>query len=400
MRPSVIIAGGGIGGLSTALSLARKNILSVVLERSPQFSEIGAGIQLGPNAFSCFDQMGIGQTARKMAVFIDALRLMNAMDGSEIVQVPLGESFRSRFNNPYAVVHRGDLHKVLLDACKSDDRICLRTNAQVTRYRNAENCIYVDLDNGDTEQAELLIGADGIHSVVRQQMLPGDRIRVSGHTTYRSVIPAENMPESLRWNAATLWAGDKCHLVHYPLSDWKRFNLVITCQNGAVTPVSGAPVCRAEVESGFTHIDRSAKQIIRLAEDWKQWVLCDRDPVEQWQDGRAVLLGDAAHPMLQYMAQGACMAIEDACCIANTIEKSGISPSALHAYAEQRIPRTTRVQIASRLIGDHIYHPRGAHAKARDLVLQSWSERDFYYRLDWLYGYDPVRLPSAVGTDS
>ena len=143
--------------------------------------------------------------------------------------------------------------------------------------------------------------------------------RVSGHTTYRSVIPTEQMPEDLRWNAATLWAGPKCHIVHYPLSGWKVFNLVVTYHNDAPEPVAGKPVSEDEVMQGFAHVHERAQDIIRHGRNWRLWVLCDRDPSEHWVDGRVALLGDAAHPMLQYFAQGACQAMEDAVCLSHML---------------------------------------------------------------------------------
>ena len=154
---------------------------------------------------------------------------------------------------------------------------------------------------------------------IRKQVVGDGAPRVSGHTTYRSVIPTEQMPDDLRWNAATLWAGPKCHLVHYPLSGWKVFNLVVTFHNNAPEPVAGQPVSHEEVLAGFTHIHPRAQNIIKHGSNWRLWVLCDREPVANWVDGRVALLGDAAHPMMQYMAQGACMALEDAVCLSHVI---------------------------------------------------------------------------------
>ena len=195
------------------------------------------------------------------------------------------------------------------------------------------------------------------------------------------------MPEDLRWNAATLWAGPKCHIVHYPLSGWKVFNLVVTCHNDAPEPVAGKPVPHEEVMRGFEHVHPRAQNIIRHGRDWKLWVLCDRDPVERWVDGRVVLLGDAAHPMMQYFAQGACMALEDAVCLSHML---GSHPdnhaAALESYRQQRVVRTARVQLQSRAIGEHIYHPAGAHAMARNAVMQAKSSEDYYNHLAWLYG--------------
>jgi len=211
--------------------------------------------------------------------------------------------------------------------------------------------------------------------------------RVSGHTTYRSVIPTEAMPDDLRWNAATLWAGPRCHLVHYPLSGWKLFNLVVTCHNDAPEPVAGKPVSEDEVMVGFRHIHERAQSIIRHGKDWKLWVLCDREPVERWTDGRVTLLGDAAHPMLQYFAQGACMALEDAVCISHCLGRhSDDIERALEAYVRQRLIRTAHVQLQSRAIGEHIYHPAGAHAMVRNAIMSAKTSEDWYGHLAWLYG--------------
>ena len=383
----VLIAGGGIGGLAAALGLARKGVAATVLEKAPELGEIGAGIQLGPNAFHCFDHLGVGDTARKMAVYIDKLRLMDAVGGEEIVHIPLGEAFRERFGNPYAVVHRGDLHGVLLKACRDNDLIELRTSCDVTSYDQDGNGVTAILGSGERVSGSMLIGADGLWSSVRRQMLNDDPPRVSGHTTYRSVIPTEQMPEDLRWNAATLWAGPKCHVVHYPLSDWKVFNLVVTCHNDAPAPVAGMAVSKDEVRRGFMHIHERARSIIEHGNDWKLWVLCDRDPVDNWTQGRVTLLGDAAHPTLQYYAQGACMALEDAVCLAEMIDwHDGDPETAFAAYQSRRIVRTARIQLGSRAIGDHIYHPSGAHALVRNEIMQAMTPDDYNDRLSWLYG--------------
>lgn len=391
----IAIAGGGIGGLAAALAIARRGLSVTVLEKAGRFGEIGAGIQLGPNAFHCFDALGIGEAARGMAVYIDRLRLMDALSGAEIAHVDLGEAFRAHFGNPYAVVHRGELHRVLLEACEGEARIALRTRAEVTGYAQDATGVHVVLGDGETLRAGALIGADGLWSRVRAQLVGDGPPRVSGHTTYRSVIPVDKMPEDLRWNAATLWAGPKCHIVHYPLSDWRLFNLVVTYHNDAPEPVAGKPVDKAEVRRGFEHVCDAAQGIIEIGEDWKLWVLCDRDPTDAWIDRRVTLLGDAAHPMMQYMAQGACMAMEDAVYLGACLERAdGDVTGAFRAYRAERAVRTARVVMASRAIGDFVYHPHGVQARVRDQVLASWSAEEYRHRLDWLYGYDP-RLAGA-----
>jgi len=383
----ILIAGGGIGGLATALALAQKGIASLVLEKSTVLGEIGAGIQLGPNAFHSFDQLGVGEAARGMAVYIDQLRLMDALTGAEITHIDLGEKFRARFGNPYAVVHRGDLHGVLLKACRDHASIGLKVKSEVAGYDQDGGGVTAHLANGEHVEGTALIGADGLWSNVRRQLVGDGAPRVSGHTTYRSVIPTERMPEDMRWNAATLWAGPKCHIVHYPLSGWKVFNLVVTRHNDAAEPVAGKPAPDAEVHAAFAHVSERAQTIIRHGVDWKMWVLCDREPTSRWTDGRVALLGDAAHPMLQYMAQGACMAMEDAVCLAHTLaDHPGRIEAGLEAYRTRRLLRTTRLQLMSRAMGEHVYHPEGPHAALRNAIMSAKSQAEWYATLDWLYG--------------
>jgi salicylate hydroxylase len=383
----ILIAGGGIGGLATALGLAQKGLDVLVLEKAPQLGEIGAGIQLGPNAFHAFDYLGVGEAARAMAVYVDKLRLMDALTAEEIMHIDLGEAFRARFKNPYAVVHRGDLHGVFLKACRANPHIELRVDSEVAGYEQHEAGVSARLASGERVVGAALIGADGLWSNVRKQLVADGPPRVSGHTTYRSVIPTDRMAEDLRWNAATLWAGPKCHLVHYPLSGWKVFNLVITCHNDAPEPVAGKPVSKDEVMRGFAHVHEKARQIIDLGLEWRLWVLCDREPVEKWVDGRVALLGDAAHPMLQYMAQGACMAMEDAVCLSHMVEAfPGDFERAFEAYRARRIHRTTRMQVQSRVMGEHVYHPAGAHAELRNAMLRAKTQEEWLDTLQWLYG--------------
>ncbi|TDK51804.1 3-hydroxybenzoate 6-monooxygenase [Antarcticimicrobium luteum] len=395
----IVIAGGGIGGLALAIGLAQKGVRSIVLEKAPQLGEIGAGIQLGPNAFHAFDYLGVGDAARAMAVYIDNLRLMDAMSGEEITRVPLDDRFRARFRNPYAVVHRGDLHGVFLRACEAHELVELRTSAEVVDYDQDADSATAILADGSRIRGSAVIGADGLWSNIRKRLIGDGAPRVSGHTTYRSVIPIEDMPEDLRWNAATLWAGPKCHIVHYPLQGWKTFNLVVTYHNDAPEPVAGLPVSHDEVRKGFEHVAPVARQVIDKGRDWKLWVLCDRDPAMNWVDGRVALLGDAAHPTLQYLAQGACMAMEDAVALAHQMATlQGDVPAVLQSYQRMRRLRTARVQLQSREIGTHIYHPDGAHAQLRNAVMSAKSPDEWYDTVAWLYG--STGLDGAVSNET
>lgn len=396
MEMMVLISGGGIGGLALALGIARHGFRSIIFEKRKEFGEIGAGIQLAPNAFHALDYLGVGDAVREIAVCIDNLRLMDALSGKEISRIPLGEDFRKRFKNPYAVVHRGELYSVLLKACQDCKLVDLRPSSEVVAYKKNSERVTAILANGLQVTGKALIGADGLRSNIRKQLLDDGVPRVSGHTTYRSVIPVEDMPEELRWNAATLWAGPKCHIVHYPLSDWKFFNLVATCQNGASEAISGKPVSHEKVKKSFEHITELPRQIIEKGKEWKLWVLCDRDPVDQWVDGRVALLGDAAHPMLQYFAQGACMALEDAVAVSYAFEMMADNiEDALLAYQEMRKLRTARVQLQSRELGNHVYHPEGAHAELRNKIMSSHSTEKWYSVIDWLYNSNGIESRSS-----
>jgi 3-hydroxybenzoate 6-monooxygenase len=331
--------------------------------------------------------LGIGERAQRGAVFVDELVLMDAVGGERITSIPVGEPFRKRFGNPYAVVHRADLHEALLDACKESALVDLRVSSKVERFEQDNNSVRAILASGNKVSGAALVGADGLWSSIRAQVVNDGAPVVSGHTTFRSVIPTERMPEDLRWNAATLWAGPKVHLVHYPLKGWKVFNLVVTCHNDAPEPVTGKPVSKDEVRKHFRHVHPRAQQIIEHGEDWKLWVLCDREPVQNWVDRRVTLLGDAAHPMLQYFAQGACMALEDGVCLAHMVERHGDDLNAAFvAYNKQRATRTGRLQMASRLVGEYVFHPALAKADVRNAILRSFSADDYYDRLAWLYG--------------
>ena len=402
MKPNelpIIVVGGGIGGLAVAMGLAQKGIHSIVLEKSSQLGEIGAGIQLGPNAFHAFDYLGVGDTARNMAVYIDDLLLMDALTGEQITRIPLRKAFRQRFRNPYAVVHRSDLHDVFLSACRTHERVQIRASSGVVRYEQDSSSVSAVLESGEQVKGRALIGADGLWSTIRNQVVGDGPPRVSGHTTYRSVIRSEQMPEEIRWNAATLWAGPKCHIVHYPLKGGDAYNLVATYHNDAPEPVAGKSVSHEQVREGFTHISPIAQQVIDRGVDWKLWVLCDRDPVLNWVDHRVCLLGDAAHPMLQYFAQGACMAMEDAVCLAAEMENHRDDVErAFVAYNKRRVLRTSRVQLQSRAIGDHIYHPSGAHAALRNAVMKARTADDWYDQIDWLYG--STGLEGAVSSET
>jgi salicylate hydroxylase len=285
------------------------------------------------------------------------------------------------------VVHRIDLFEPLLAACRRHRLVELRTKSPVERYEQHGETVAVVLADGRRLRGDALVGADGIRSAVRAAMLADGRPRVSGHTIYRSVIPMELVPPALRWNAVTLWAGPKWHFVHYPIGEGRFLNLAATRDDGARQAVAGLPVPRSRVLGEFPGLGRVAGALLELGRDWKTWVLCDRDPVERWTDGRVVLMGDAAHPMLQYAAQGACQALEDAVHLGDLMDCDPADfPQIFRAFEAGRRERTAKAQLLARELGRQLYHPAGGGAVARNAMLAALSEEELYAKVAWLHG--------------
>ena len=393
----IAIVGGGIGGLASAIACAASGHDVVVMERRDEFSEFGAGIQLAPNGFHALDHLGVGDRVKELAVQIGELRLMDGVAGDVITRLPLGDDYQNKFENPYKVVHRTDLYFPLLDACRSNDLIKLRTSCLVNGYTQNETSATVNMVNGDSVTAEMVIGADGLHSVVRRQLVADGPPRISGHTIYRAVIPMEKVPEELRWDAVTLWAGSKWHFVHYPIAGGKLMNLAATVDNHATEAVAGESVEHSTVTAQFEEMASLAKSLLNLGEGWKKWVMCDREPTDKWTDGRVALLGDAAHPMLQYAAQGACMALEDAVTLGEVLkQRRGRSIQAvLNEYAAIRRDRAARVVLAARAMGEEVYHPSGAKAAMRNSRLRFLKPADIHQNIEWLHGMRPPYFGEA-----
>jgi 3-hydroxybenzoate 6-monooxygenase len=393
-----IIAGGGISGLAAALSIAGAGHEATVLEARDSFTELGAGIQLAPNAFHALDRLGVGADVRDRAVFIEELRLLDGVSGRQIARMPLDEGYRRRFGNPYAVVHRTDLYDPLLRRARADAAVELRVDAAVHGYRHGPDGVTVELASGQSVTGDALVGADGIRSAVRRAVVGDGEPRVSGHTIYRSVIPMEDVPSELRFDAVTMWAGDGWHFVHYPISGGRFLNLAAIREDGATEAVSGKPADRDRVLAQFPHLGATAAALLRLGDGWRRWVLCDRDPVPVWNDGPVVLIGDAAHPMLQYAAQGACQALEDAVVLGDLLASGDGPPGAVfERFTAARRDRTRATQLLARRIGRQLYHASGRLARARDTRLGALNTGQLYGSVAWLHGERVTREPACAG---
>jgi len=379
---TALIVGGGLGGLAAALALARQGFASHVLEQAPAFGEIGAGIQLGPNVFRMFERLGIAEAISRDAVFVDRLLMMDSLTGETVVTGDLGDAFRERFGAPYAVTHRADFHRTLLEACEAAEAVTLETNAQVVSVEDLGGRVHARLADGGRREGALLVGADGLWSKVREYVVGDGPPNVSGHIAYRAVLPIEEVPEAVRWNAAALWAGPRNHLVHYPLRRSTLFNLVAVFHSDRYVEGWDSEGDPGELMERFAGVSSQPMSLLEKIETWRMWVLCDREPVADWSRGRVCLLGDAAHPMLQYLAQGACMAMEDAVSLADALAADNDIERAFRSYTKARYLRTARVQLTARMMGE-IYHAEGIRRELRNQVLSTAELRE---GMAWLYG--------------
>lgn len=388
-RLPVLVAGGGIGGVAAALALVRRGFDVQVLEQAAQLGEIGAGIQLGPNAFAAFDALGIGEIARARAVYTDEMVMHDALDETLVGRIPTGEAFRQRFGNPYAVIHRADVHGSLLEGAQATGRIEIATGTQVQGVEQDASGVTVLTADGRRYRGQALIGADGVKSAVRRQYV-GDEARVSGHVVYRAVVERADFPPDLRWNAASIWVGPHCHLVHYPLRGGEQYNVVVTFHSREAEEWSVREGSREEVLSYFEGICPRARQLIELPKDWKRWATADREPIGQWVFGphhRVALLGDAAHPTLQYLAQGACMAMEDAVTLGEALRvHDNRFDAAFALYQKSRVARTARVVLSAREMG-RIFHAHGVERLVRNELWKGRTPERFYDAMEWLYGW-------------
>ena len=388
-----IISGGGIGGLAAALVLAQDGYHVTVLEQASTFGEIGAGIQLGPNIFRMFDYLGLTQAICKSAFFPPGLGMNDVLTGETIVRVPLGSTATAAYGFPYGVIYRADLHDVFLRACQALPNITLRTGAKLDTFSQTADAVKVSLVSGETLQASALIGADGMWSRVRESIVGDGKPRVSGHIAYRAVLKREDVPPHLWSDDVVLWGGEKTHLVHYPLRRGELFNLVAVFHSNKYDEGWNSFGDAAELTTRFANACAPVQELLGKINTWKMWVLCDREPVKNWTDRRATLLGDAAHPMLQYLAQGAGQAIEDAVVLREALRHTaGHAPSAFELYQQARYLRTGRVQLTARLYGD-IYHSSGVQRELRNQLFQSGVESAGFAGLKWMYeGIDPAKL--------
>lgn len=387
----ILIAGGGIGGLATALALGRKGIRVHVIEQAKEIGGIGYGIQLGPNVFPMFDRLGLSEVVKREADFPAAAVWYDAFTGAEVTRVEAGEGIVRRFGSPYIIIHRGDLHDILMDACRGVREIEFSTGAAVTGFEDRGDSVGVDMANGRRLEGAALIGADGIRSRVRAQLFGESDPHYIGWVAHRTTIPTGQVPEGIDRDIVALWGGEGFHIVHYPLRHGKLFNIVTVFRTPTYAKKVDTATFRAELLKTYERAHPLMKKLIDLTDlDWRGAV-ADRHPIRHWCRGRVTLLGDAAHPTLQALAQGACMAIEDGVCIADLIEQSqGDFAAAFRQFQDERVVRTAKVILESRYMWQML-HPEGAERGPVHRRFRAMSRGDVWDALAWLY--DGFTLP-------
>ena len=393
----VLIAGGGIGGLAAALALTRQGAQVHLLEQAQAFAEVGAGIQLGPNVVRVLHDWGLQSALQAVAAWPQQLQARSALTGEVLACLPLGSATTQRYGAPYATVHRADLHGVLLQALQKDGMAQLQLQSTVSSFTQDADTVSVACQlAGQGAQhlsASALIGADGLWSPVRTQLRQDRPPRPTGHLAYRVLAPQKILPHALRSQDVTVWMGEHMHGVQYPVCGGEWLNLVVLVESHPPADFQGWDLRRSSEEVAVdlrkalrgtcTHL----QDLARCVEGWRVWSLCERGVIQDashMAQGRVALLGDAAHPMLPYLAQGAGMAIEDAQVLALAWSNASLSvPQRLQRYAEQRWQRNARVQQRAQRNGA-IFHATGLMRAGRDLALRTLGAR--LMDIPWLYG--------------
>jgi salicylate hydroxylase len=388
---TIIIAGAGIGGLTAALALAARGFQIILLEKSDQLEEVGAGLQLSPNASRVLIDLGLEPRLQSSAIVPDAVCMMSARSGREVARLPLGADATARAGAPYWVIHRADLQAALAAQVRATSAIELRLGWTFEQAIAEPGGVGVAACSGFSRQklsGLALIGADGIWSATRNQLFPELQPRFSGLLAWRGTFDASRLPQDHAPHEVRLWMGADAHLVVYPISGGRRINIVAIVTDSWNRPGWSAPGDPLEIKAGFSRWPASARAMIDNVEGWRRWALFTMKDGGVWNKGSVALLGDASHGMLPFAAQGAGMAIEDAAvlaaCLGDASDPAAV-PLALHRYARLRGPRVSRVQQTARQNG-HYYHMGGPMALARDLVMRGLGPK-LLARQDWIYDW-------------
>lgn len=379
-----LIVGGGIAGLALALGLARSGRAVHVLERAPDFGEVGAGIQLAPNAMSVLDRLGVLDAVLQDAVFPRRKLYLDAVTGKRITSIDLGPAFVERYGYPYIVTHRADLHGSLLQGCREQSAVTLETDrGVVSAERRRDGRVRVVCENGTSYLAGALIAADGLHSVIRPTLLQ-DELVASEYVAYRGTVPIEAVGEEAAESPTVLcWLGPSMHLIQYPLRGGKLYNNVAVFRSEHYSPDHDDWGTEAELDARFDmccdHVRHAGKYLNRKL----RWPMYDREPASHWVDGNVALIGDAAHAMLQYLAQGGAQSLDDAMVMAEEFTVADAPADAFRRYEERRLDHVGNIQRLARVAGE-LFHFEGVGRHLRNHVFKDHDPQD-HAPLDWMF---------------
>jgi salicylate hydroxylase len=387
MNIPILIIGGGIGGMTAAVALARAGFPVHLVEQSSEFTEIGAGIQLAPNAIRILDKLDLLSEIDNVSVRPKSLVFLDIDTADQLATVDLADPFINRYGYPYTVLHRGDLLDILVAACRADDRITLESNKTVTDVIDEKDGARVEFTDGTSYSCDAVVGADGLWSRVRR-LVSDDQPICSAYVAYRGAVALADLPLPVDQDAEFIWIGPNKHLVQYPIRGGELYNQVAVFRSERYRPGAdrdgdwGTP---DELDHHFGTACEQVRSSVTLFKRERRWPMYDRVPIDNWTAGRITLLGDAAHPMLQYLAQGACQAIEDAGALASYMVKfDGDATEAFAGYQQERLPRTAQIQRVARAWGE-IWHATDPIVPALRNRVFARSSAEHYVDLDWLY---------------
>lgn len=391
----VLIAGAGIGGLACALALARRGMSCHVFEQRANITQEGAGIQIGPNGVHILRQLGVADALAPQTSSPVSLRIMDGVSGRELACLALGETIEQRHGAPYWTAHRADLHSALLTKAQANPLISFSLGSGVAAAISNSDCVELNLSDGCRIEGPALIAADGMWSRLRETIFNTPALQYdlqySGSRAYRAVIPAAQLPTELSAASTHIWLSPHAHAVHYPVRAGQEVAIIAVFADTDPAPGWGTEVLADSLQARFANSAPTLRALMMRAPIWRGWPLMTLARSTPWVDGRIALLGDAAHPILPFLAQGAVMALEDAMVLARHLESApGAIPAVLSSYARQRIPRTTRVARAAQRNGQ-TYHLAGPMAAVRNAVLRASAPHRLLARYDWLYGWRAER---------
>ncbi len=390
----IIIVGGGIGGVATALALSRKGYASQILEQAPEIREIGAGIQMPPNAFKAFKALGVLEDIQRVAAYPERLVLGDMLTGQPVFQAPIDDEFIARFGYKYALLHRGDVLEALLNACRRSPLIKLAINSKVSKFEDKGDRVLVTTAAREAYEGRAMVAADGLWSESRAALFGAAAPRTDSYVLCRGVVPVSDIPQELYSQSVTMWGGPELDFFHYPLRRDEIFNIGASYRDPSVRIGEGYPQGNRDIMlERFREACPHVRRLLEHIDVSRAWILYDRPPIKEWTKGRVTLLGDAAHPTYIYISQGGCMALEDAVVLAEMVDRHSRIEDAFREYQDARYLRTARIQLTSRQFGE-IYHAVGVHRDLRNLLLKDTQPSALFDTLAWVFGAgssDPIQ---------